>query len=51
MKRIGLLAILTRIILFSIILKYYGVDIATLYGVFLISIDSMQIKQDMEGGA
>lgn len=49
MKLIGLLAILTRVILLSFLLIKFGIDIATYVGVFLISIDLVQIRTDVKG--
>ena len=48
MERVGLLAIITRVVLLSFLFIKFGVDIATYYGVFLIAIDTLQIKMSVE---
>lgn len=49
MKRAGLLVILIRLIILTFFFRQFGVDIATFYGVFLISADLLQIRMDIEG--
>ena len=48
MERIGLLVIITRVVLLSFLFIKFGADIATYYGVFLIAIDTLQIKMSVE---
>lgn len=48
MKCIGSIAILVRVIFLIFTLTKFGVDTATACGVFMITIDSMQMRLDIE---
>lgn len=48
MKLIGSLAILTRVIFLSFVLTKFGIDTATACGVFMITVDVMQMRLDIK---